>query len=110
MADGQNAVSPADLRGLESDYDIRGELRGTAAARYYIGRRKEGDGAEVAITVVRAPKDGGNNALSHFASDVQLLTNHGHAAIPRVLDGRWVSNDAFAVVSERVMGTTLAEL
>ncbi len=109
MAEDQDKASPPDLRGLENDYDIRGELRGTAGARYYIGSRRQ-DGAEVAITILRAPKDGGNNALSHFASDVQVLTDHRHPAIPRVIEGRWIGNDAFAVVTERVMGTTLGEL
>src|SRR5262245_11630956 len=109
MAEEQKKAPAPDLRGLENDYNIRGELRGSAGARYFIGSRKQ-DGAEVAITILRAPKDGGNNALSHFASDVQVLSDHRHPAIPRVVEGRWVGSDAFAVVTERVVGTTLGEL
>src|SRR5690242_7091343 len=110
MAEGKSAAPASDLRGLESDYEIRGELRGTAAARYYIGRRKQDGAEDVVITVFRAPKGGGNNALSHFASDVQILMSNRHPAIPRVIDGRWLGNDAYAVVTERVTGTSLDEL
>ena len=99
-----------DVRGLESDYDIRGELRGTDAARFYIGRRKQDGGEEVAITVFQGPKDGGNNALSHFASDAQLLSRNEHPNVPRVIEGRWVGNDQFALVTERVVGVTLDEM
>lgn len=110
MAEGKSAAPASNLRGLENDYDIRGELRGTAAARYYIGRRKQEGAEEVAITVFRAPTDGGNNALSHFASDIQILKDNRHPAIPRVFDGKWIGNDTFAVITERITGTSLDEL
>src|SRR5436309_3418311 len=99
----------ADLGSLENDYQMLGELRGTASARYYIGRARQNGAAEVGIMVVRAPKGDDTNALSHFASDVKLLAGRPHPTIPQVLDGRWIGN-AFAVVSERVVGETLGEL
>jgi hypothetical protein len=100
--------APSNLRGLEDSYDIRGELRGIDSARQYIGRTKDG-AAEVAIAVFHVPNGGENNALSHFAADAQVLARSPHPAIPRVLEGRWVGNDAFAVVSERSTGETLGE-
>jgi hypothetical protein len=49
-------------------------------------------------------------AISQFAADVNLLTGLRHSNMPQVLEGLWLSEDAFAVVTERVQGTTLAEL
>ena len=104
----EQSAMPA-LEGLESDYEIRGELRGTELARYYIGRAKADPAAEVAIMVVPASRNAENNALSHFAADAQIISRAGHPAIPRVLGSRWLGNDAVAVVSERILGETLDE-
>ena len=106
MSEGQNAP---DLRVLDERYERQGELRGGDAARTYLGKRRS-DGADVMITVVSAPNGGENNALSHLASDTQMLARISHPNVPRVLDGLWLGKDAFAVVSERVRGTSLAEL
>ena len=62
------------------------------------------------ISVVSAEGGGENNALAHFASDVQILTSRSHRRIPRVIEGLWVGKDSFAVVSERVQGSTLTEM
>lgn len=106
MADDRLAPN---LQALESDYEIRGELRGTDSARYYIGRTRDERAAEVAITVVTAPK-GDTAALSHFASDAQILESGAHPAILRVLDGKWVGKNEFALITERMQGDTLDEL
>src|SRR5262249_36883665 len=33
-----------------------------------------------------------------------------HPNVPRILEARWIGDDAFALVTSRVQGTTLAEL
>ena len=97
-----------ELRALESQYEIVGELRGVPDTHRYLARRRD-DGVEVMITVVRAPHDDTNNALAHLASDTQLLTNVTHAGVPRVHAGQWLGTDAYAVIGEPVHGTPLAE-
>jgi hypothetical protein len=101
--------SAPDLRAVEDRYEILGELRGGYATRYYLARRRA-DGADVMITVAVAPHGGENNALAHFASDAQILSRLGHPTIARVLEGKWLGSDAFAVVVERLRGPTLHEL
>lgn len=98
-----------DLAPLEARYEIVGELRGGGPHAYstYFARRRD-DGGEVIITVANAT-EGDNNALSHLASDTQLLRDSHHPNLPQVLDGIWLGSNAFAVVSERVRGRTLAE-
>lgn len=106
MSEGQSAP---DLRVLDDKYERLGELRGSDEARTYLAKRRD-DGADVTITVVRAANGGENNALSHFASDARMLARVNHPNVARVLDGRWLGKDAFALVSKRVRGTSLAEL
>src|SRR4051812_29394546 len=101
--------SAPDLRGLDG-YEVRGELRGTDATRYYIGRTRTEPTAEVVIAVVRPPVGGEKNDLSHYAADAQILQSGAHPGILRVLEGRWVGNDSYALVSERAYGETLDEL
>ncbi|MGE5101018.1 MAG: hypothetical protein ACM3SX_13610 [Deltaproteobacteria bacterium] len=98
-----------DLRALERSYEIVGELRGAPDTHRFVAHRRD-DGAEVMITAVRAPQDDANNALAHLASDTQLLTNVTHARVPRVYSGQWLGADTYAVISEPVHGTPLAEL
>jgi len=97
-----------DLRALEPTYEIVGELRGASDTHRYVARRRD-DGVEVMITVVRAPQDG-NNALAHLASDTQLLGNAGHPGVLRVHTGQWLGADAYAVISDPIHATPLAEL
>ncbi len=98
-----------DLRPLENAYTIIGELRGDDDARTFLAKRAAGDD-EVLITVVREPGSDGNNALNHFAADTKLLAGLAHPNMPRVLDGRWLGKDAFAIVTARPAGDTLGEL
>jgi hypothetical protein len=109
MRDMGEAAWAPDLKALADRYEVLGELRGADDLRSYLARRR-GDGADVTILVARAPRGGGNNALTHYAADTQLLTNIGHAGMPRVLEGRWLGSDSVAVVSERVRGSTLSAL
>src|SRR2546430_1483913 len=96
-------------RVLDGWYETVGELRQTPNEHHYIARRRS-DGTDVMISVVSAEGGGENNALAHFASDVQILTSLHHRRVPRVIEGLWVANDSFAVVSERVHGSSLHEM
>jgi hypothetical protein len=106
MTDAQTAPN---LQVLQDTYEILGELRTGERARTYMAKRRA-DGANVTILVVGTPTGGENNALSHFAADTQLLSKSSHPQMPRVIEGRWVGKDQFAVVTERRPGTSLGEL
>lgn len=107
----------SDLSALESDYTILGELNGPCDARSYIAKRKDTDTAakrrdddtNVLITVVTTPKGDEGNALSHLAADTKVLAGVSHRRLIPVLDGRWLGDDAFAVITQRVNDPTLAE-
>ena len=100
------ARETVDVAALADTYQVIGELRG---GRLYFARRRD-DRSEVIVRVVRSSEAGGNNALAHLASDAQLLRTLTHPHMPRVLDGRWLGSEAFAVVSERIYGTTVQEI
>ena len=102
--------SAPDLRGLENQYEIHGELRGNGTARRYIGKTKDDRAAEVAIVVATKADGGETSDLAHFAADSQILANAGHPSVERVLETRWIGSDTVAVVSDRIGGETLAEL
>ncbi|MEO6877434.1 MAG: hypothetical protein ABI205_03065, partial [Gemmatimonadaceae bacterium] len=106
MSEGQTAPN---LKVLEDDYEILGELRSGDRVGTYLGKRRA-DGADVIITVVKAPTDDANNALNLFAADTQLLSSLSHPQIPQVIEGKWVGKDQFAVVSRRYQTETLDEL
>ena len=105
-----------DLTSLAADYDIIGELDASADARTYMATRR-GDGTKrrddstgVLITVVTTPEGDEANALSHLAADTKLLARTPHRRLMPVLDGRWLGDDAFAVVTQRVTDPSLAQL
>jgi hypothetical protein len=100
---------PADLRLLADRYDIVGELRGSASARYFFGRRRD-DGRDVLIAIIEGGGPDSNNALGHLASDARLLESRAHPVVARVLEGRWMGATTYAVVTERLVGPTLHEL
>jgi hypothetical protein len=107
-------MSP-DLSSLASDYDIVGELDGTDGARRYVGTRK-GDASKrrddqtgVLITVFTTPAGDEGNALSHLAADTQLLARMAHRRLIPVIEGRWLGDDSFAVVTRRVTEPSLAQ-
>jgi hypothetical protein len=98
-----------DLRLLGDRYDVVGELRRSATTRYFFGRRRA-DAGDVLIAVVAGDIASMNNALGHLASDAQLLEAHAHATVAKVIEGRWLGSDRYAVITERVAGETLYEL
>jgi hypothetical protein len=98
-----------DLAELAERYEILGELAGGDAATVVIARRRD-DGADVQITVFTAPQGDEGNALSHLAADVNLLGGATHPGLVPILDGVWVGQDAFAIVTRRITAPTLDEL
>jgi hypothetical protein len=104
-----------DLSPLAPDYEIVGELDDAAESRTYIATRR-GDGTKrrddqtaVLITVVGTPDGDEANALSHLAADTKLLVYTPHRRLVPVLDGRWLGEDAFAVVTQRLTDNSLAQ-
>ncbi|HEY4303142.1 MAG TPA: hypothetical protein VGM82_01640 [Gemmatimonadaceae bacterium] len=102
--------SAPDLRGLENQYEIHGELRGNGTARHYIGKTRDERAAEVTIVIAQKAEGGETSDLAHFAADSQILANAEHPAVPRVRESRWIGSDSVAAISDRVSGDSLGEL
>jgi hypothetical protein len=99
-----------DLAPLADKYDIVGELGGRDHTRSYVGSRKA-DGRDVQITVMRAAAEvAEGKAIAQFAADANLLVNLSHPNVPQVLEGRWIGDDVFALISDRIHGTSLEKL
>ena len=104
-----------DLSSLDADYDIVGEQDGTDGVRRYLATRKgdtskrRDDQPGVLITVFQKPKGDEANALSHLAADTQLLARLAHRRLIPVIDGRWLGDETYAVVTRRVAEPSLAE-
>jgi len=104
-----------DLSPLAADYDIVGQQDGADGVRRYLATRK-GDTAKrrddqpgVLVTVFTTPAGDEANALSHLAADTQLLARLAHRRLIPVIEGRWLGDDAYAVVTRRVAEPSLAE-
>jgi hypothetical protein len=101
---------PLDLSALTDKYEVVGEYAALGQSRRYPGRRRQ-DGRDVLITVLRAaPEVAQGKAIAQYAADANLMAGLTHPSVPQVLEGRWIGDDAFAIVTDRVQGTTLAEL
>jgi hypothetical protein len=104
-----------DLSPLESDYEIVGELTGSGGGRSYMATRKgdetkrHGDQTGVVITVVTTPEGDEANALTQLAADTQLLARMTHRRLVPVVEGRWIGDDAYAVVTQRITDPSLAQ-
>ena len=108
------STSP-DLSALNDDYDVVGEITGTGDAHSYIATRK-GEGTKrrddqtgVVITVVTTPEGDEANALTHLAADTQLLARTAHRRLVPIIEGRWIGDDAYAVVTQRITDPSLAQ-
>ncbi|HEX6599781.1 MAG TPA: hypothetical protein VF034_10705 [Gemmatimonadaceae bacterium] len=104
-----------DLSSLSADYDIVGEQGSTDDVRRYLATRK-GDTAKrrddqpgVLITVFQTPRGDEANALSHLAADTQLLARLAHRRLIPVVEGRWLDDDHYAVITRRVAEPSLAD-
>jgi hypothetical protein len=111
----RNTTEPFDLSPFATDYDIIGEADASSDARTFIATRK-GDGAKrrddqtgALITIVTTPEGDEGNALTHLAADVQLLARTPHRRLAPVIEGRWLGDDAFAVVTQRTSDPSLAQ-
>ena len=115
MADSTRTSEPV-LTALTNDFDIVGELGGAPGTRFLIATRKNVDGkrrddpGRVIIEIVRPPEGDESHALDHVASDTKLLSSLRHRRLVPILEGRWVGDDAFAVVREQVDDPSVADL
>ena len=106
----------SELTALANDFDIVGELGGAPGTRFLIATRKPVDGkrrddsGRVIIEIVRSPEGDESHALDHVASDTKLLSTLRHRRLVPVLEGRWVGDDAFAVVREQVDDPSVSDL
>lgn len=98
-----------DLAQLGDSYKMFGELAGRDDAQVVLATRKT-DGLPVQIAVYREPAGDQGNALSHLASDANLLEGTPHPAVVRIIESRWVGNEALAIVTERVDARSLEDL
>jgi hypothetical protein len=114
MPDTISPTSP-ELDNLRDDYDIVGELGGHSTMRAVIARRRavEGkrrdDDGRVLIEIVRKPEGDEAHALDHLASDTKILSSIRHRRLVPILEGRWLGDDAFAVIRERIDDPSVAE-
>src|SRR5258705_4237449 len=104
---------------LTNDFDIVGEVGGVPGTRFLIATRKTADGkrrdgaeggGRVIIEVVSPPEGDESHALDHVASDTTLLSGLRHRRLVPILEGRWIGDDAFAVVREQVDDPSVADL
>ena len=104
-----------DLSPLANDYDIVGEQDGTDGLRRYLATRRSDtnkrrdDQPGVLITVFTTPEGDEANALSHLAADTQLLARLAHRRLIPVIEGRWLGDGAYAVVTRRLSEPSLAQ-
>jgi serine/threonine protein kinase len=105
-----------ELTALADDFDIVGELARGTGTQYLIATRKataakrRDDSSRVLIEIARPPEGDESHALDHLASDTKLLSNLRHRRLVSVYEGRWVGDDAFAVVREYVDDPTAGDL
>jgi hypothetical protein len=117
MADSTRTSEPV-LTALANDFDIVGELGGAPGTQFLIATRKAVDGkrrddsggGRVIIEIVRSPEGDESHALDHVASDAKLLSTLRHRRLVPILEGRWVGDDAFAVVREQVDDPSVDDL
>lgn len=110
----ETAQSP-DLSTLAGDYEIVGELDAPGGPRSYIARRKSGAGKRredqpgVLISLVTPPAGDEANALTLLAADTQVLARLTHRRLIPVVEGRWVGDEVYAVITQRVTDPSLAQ-
>jgi len=104
-----------DLSALSNDYEIVGEVSVLRDARTFMATRKNAgtkrrdDDTGVLISVITSPAGDEGNALSHLAADTKMLAGSTHRRLIPVIDGRWIGDDAFAVVTQRITDPSLAQ-
>ncbi|HTK50017.1 MAG TPA: protein kinase [Gemmatimonadaceae bacterium] len=106
----------SELAALADDFEIIGEVsRGShskfllAIQRAASGKRRD-DQRRVLIEIARPPEGDEAHALEQLASDVNLLSTLRHRRLIPVLEGRWIGEEALAVVREYVDDPTVDDL
>ena len=100
--------NPIDLGQLTDTYEILGNIPGAPDVQVALASRRT-DGKPVLITVHGEPQGDEGNALSHLASDAQILREAAPGALVPVLESRWLATGALAIVTERISWPSLAE-
>jgi hypothetical protein len=108
--------SNIDLSAFADDYLIVGERDSPDASRVFVANRKadettrrRGDSTGVVITVVSTPPGDEANALTQYAADAGTLARLTHRRLVPVIESRWIGDDRFAIVTERINDPTLAQ-
>jgi hypothetical protein len=115
MTDSTRSSEP-ELSALADDFDVVGEMSVGGRTPFLIATRKsptgkrQQDSSRVLIEIARPPEGDESHALDHLASDTKLLSNLRHRRLVSILDGRWLGDDAFAVVREYVDDPSAADL
>ena len=115
MPEATRTTAP-ELAALADDFDIVGELGGGPRTPFLIATRKatagtrRDDSTRVLIEIVRPPQGDESHALDHLASDTKLLSGQRHRRFVTILEGKWLGDDAFAVVREYVDDPSVADL
>src|SRR5829696_5440151 len=115
MPDAPRTTAP-ELAALADDFDIVGELGGGPRTPFLIATRKStssnrrDESGRVLIEIVRPPEGDESHALDHLASDTKLLSGQRHRRFVSILEGKWLGDDAFAVVREYVDDPSVADL
>jgi hypothetical protein len=115
MPDSTRTSEPV-FTALADDFDIVGELGAAPGTRFLIATRKTVDdkrrdeSGRVIIEIVTPPKGDESHALDHVASDTKLLSTLRHRRLVPIIEGRWIGDDAFAVVREQVDDPSVADL
>jgi serine/threonine protein kinase len=106
----------SELAALADDFEIIGEVSGGTHSKFLLaiqraapGKRRD-DQRRVLIEIARPPEGDEAHALEQLASDVNLLGTLRHRRLVPVLEGRWIGDDALAVVREYVDDPTVADL
>jgi hypothetical protein len=113
MPDAPRTSAP-ELAALSDDFDVVGELGGRTpfliATRKSIAGNRRDESNRVLIEIVRPPVGDESHALDHLASDTKLLSGQRHRRFVSILEGKWLGDDAFAVVREYVDDPSVADL
>src|SRR4051812_5568742 len=112
MSEQQTSI---DLSAFANEYDIVGEQESPDESRIFVANRKSDDARRhddrtaVLITVHSTPSGDEANALTQYAADTGTLIGLRHRRLVPVLEGRWIGDDLFAVVTQRITDPTLAQ-
>jgi hypothetical protein len=109
------APPTVDTSSLDSAYTVVGELGSTDHCRTLTAERKtenarrRDDHTGVLISIFSTPEGDEANALSHLAADTKVLASESHRRLVPVIEGRWLDDDHFAVITQRLNDPTVTQ-